>query len=163
MIWIEQIVRWLIVGVLQVLLLNHLHFMGLVLPFAYIYFLFGLPATLKPWAEMLIGFAVGLVMDVFMNSLGIHAMACTTLVAVRPYLLGYIVTDKERLVSTIDARTLGLGNYLKYIIPLILLHHTLVFVLSAWSMHNWWFLLLQILLSSILTALLIVGWEASRL
>lgn len=162
MIWIEQIVRWLVACALQVLLFNHLHFMGLIAPFVYIYFFFGLPATIKPWGEMLLGFGVGLLMDIFMDSLGVHTMACTTLVAVRPLLLGYVVSDKERLVSTIDMRTLGMGNYLKYIIPLVLLHHTMVFCLSAWSLHNWWFLLLQILLSSALTIGLIFVWEVTR-
>ena len=59
--------------VLQVLLINRLQLGGVCHPFIYILPLLTMPITLPRWADMLIGLAAGLLMDVFCNSLGVHA------------------------------------------------------------------------------------------
>ena len=84
MIWIEHIIRFVVVYLLQILLVNNLHFMGVVDPCIYILALLVLPAELNKLWQLLIGFAAGFVMDIFCNSMGVHTLACTALMFARP-------------------------------------------------------------------------------
>lgn len=162
MIWLENILRFIIVMLLQLLLVNNLHFLGVVNPCIYILFLLAMPADLNRLWQLLIGFGTGFVMDVFCNSMGVHTLACTTLCFARPYLIGRLVQEDERLVGTITAMSLGWETYIKYVVFFTLGHHTLLFLLSAFTFRAFWLTLIQIVLSSALTIALILGWEAIR-
>ncbi|MCQ2334514.1 MAG: rod shape-determining protein MreD [Paludibacteraceae bacterium] len=162
MIWIEHSIRLVVVLLLQLLLINNLHFLGVVNPCIYILFLLALPNQLPRWAQLLIAFVIGLVVDIFCNSLGVHTFACTAMMYVRHHLLSRLVQDEERLVGSVDSQSLGLVVWIKYLIMLTLIHHTLVFMLSAFTFHAFWLTLLQIFLSSVVTILLLLLYEVAR-
>lgn len=162
MIWIEHLIRLIVVVLLQILLLNNLHFMGVVNPCIYILFLLALPAEMNKMVQLGVGFALGLLMDMFCNSPGVHAAACTAVCFARPYVLSRLVQDEERLVGTLNSLSLGVEAYIRYVIILTLIHHTLVFILSAFTLHAFWLTLLQIVLSSLLTIGLVLFWELVR-
>ena len=160
--WTKQIGRYIIVMVLQVLLFNQLQLWGLCHPYIYILCLLMMPITLPHSVDMLIGAAVGLVMDVFCNSLGIHTAACILLMFIRPYLLGGILNDKDRLNEQISLQATGMEAFLKYIVTLVLIHHLTVFMLAAWSLTHIGFVLAETLVSSLITILIIFGYNALR-
>ena len=162
MVWIKQTGRFLLLLLLQVLLINNLQFLGVCHPYIYIFSLLVMPITLPRWADMLIGGVAGLILDMFCNSLGVHIAACIMLMYVRPYLIGAYVSDRERLTDEIDVRSIGVVNFVKYTILLVLLHHTMVFFLTAWSMQHFWFTLLEVVVSSIVSILLIIGADLLR-
>lgn len=162
MLWIENIIRLIIVTLLQLLLVNNLHFLGVVNPCIYILFFLALPAETPRLWQLIIGFAVGLLIDIFCNSLGVHTAACVALCYIRPKLISSLVQEDERLVGTIDAETLGWSAYTKYLIILTLLHHSLVFLLSAFTFHTFWLTLIQIVVSSLMTIGLLFFWELVR-
>lgn len=162
MVWIKQTGRFLLLLLLQVLLINNLQFLGVCHPYIYIFSLLVMPITLPRWADMLIGGVVGLILDMFCNSLGVHIAACIMLMYVRTYLIGAYVSDRERLTDEIDVRSIGVVNFVKYTILLVLLHHTMVFFLTAWSVQHFWFTLLEVVVSSIVSILLIIGADLLR-
>ncbi len=162
MIWIKQTGRFLLLLLLQVLLINNLQFLGVCHPYIYIFSLLVMPITLPRWADMLIGGVVGLILDIFCNSLGVHIAACIMLMYVRPYLIGAYVSDRERLTDEIDVRSIGVVNFIKYTILLVLLHHTMVFFLTAWSVQHFWFTLLEVVVSSVVSIILIIGGDLLR-
>lgn len=158
-LWRDNILRFVVLVLLQLLLVNNLHFLGLCHPCLYILFLIALPQTLPRWAELLIGFATGLVIDIACNSLGVHCAACTLLSFLRPVFLKKMVLEKKQVLSEPSIQTLGFIVYLKLITLLVLLHHSVVFVLSAFTWSNWWITLLQIIVSSALTIGLIIVYD----
>jgi hypothetical protein len=101
-------------------------------------------------------------MDICCNSLGIHTAACILLMFIRPYLLGLIVNDKDRLNEQISLRAVGMEAFAKYLVILVLVHHTTVFMLAAWSWAHIGFVLLETLVSSVITILLIIGYNMLR-
>ena len=113
--WTKQIGRYIVVMLLQVLLFNRLQLAGICHPYIYILCLLMMPITLPNSVEMLIGALVGLVMDVFCNSMGIHMAACVLIMLLRPYLIGRMVSDKERLTEEISARSLGIDGALRFV------------------------------------------------
>ena len=144
--------------VLQVLLINRLQLGGVCHPFIYILPLLTMPITLPRWADMLIGLAAGLLMDVFCNSLGVHAAACIMLMYMRRHLISLWVNDTERLTDIISMQTIGIAPFLKYTSLLVVAHHLMVFFLTAWTFQLWWYTLLTTLVSSIVSLALILGY-----
>jgi len=157
--WTKQLGRYIVVMLLQVLLFNYLQLWDVCHPYIYIVCLLMMPITLPHTMDMFIGALVGLVMDAFCNSIGIHMASCILLMYVRPYLLGTIVNDKDRLNEQISLRSLGLEATIKYVVILVLLHHLAVFSLSAWSWAHIGFVLLETVVSSIITITLIISYN----
>ena len=157
--WTKQIGRYIVVMLLQVLLFDQLQLWGVCHPYIYILCLLMMPITLPHSVDMIIGAGVGLIMDTCCNSLGVHTAACILLMFIRPYLIGAIVNDKDRLNEQLTLRTLGMEALIKYVVIMVLIHHLTVFSLAAWSWAHIGFVLLETLVSSILTMCIILGYN----
>ena len=157
--WSKQIVQALLIVLLQVLLFDHLQIAGWGVPMVYVLVLMNLPVQIPRWAEMLIGAVVGLIFDVWNSSLGVNMAACIAFSFLRPILLGNVVQDLERVKGEVCSNSIGRIEYLKCLVFLVLLHHFFFFFLEAWSWNNWLMVLLQTLISSVFTILIIVGYD----
>lgn len=160
--WTKQIGRYIVVMLLQVLLFDQLQLWGVCHPYIYVLCLLMMPITLPHSMDMMIGAAVGLMMDVFCNSLGIHMAACVLLMLIRPYLLGVIVNDKDRLNEQINLRTIGWEALIRYTVILVLVHHLTVFSLAAWNWNYIGFVLIETAVSSAVTILVVLGYNALK-
>lgn len=158
--WTKQIGRYIVVMLLQVLLFDQLQLLGVCHPYIYVLCLLMMPITLPHSADMIIGAAVGIVMDIFCNSLGVHMAACILLMFLRPYILGTIVSDKDRLNEQINLRTIGMEALIKYVVILVVIHHLTVFMLAAWSWSHIGFVLIETVVSSFITGLIVIGYNA---
>ena len=160
--WTKQIGRYIVVMLLQVLLFDQLQLWGVCHPYIYVLCLLMMPITLPHSMDMMIGAAIGLVMDVFCNSLGIHMAACVLLMLIRPYLLGVIVNDKDRLNEQINLRTIGWEALIRYTVILVLVHHLTTFTLAAWNWNYIGFVLIETAVSSAVTILVVLGYNALK-
>lgn len=157
--WTKQIIRYAVVMVLQVLLFDQLQLLGVCHPYIYILCLMMMPITLPHISDMLIGATAGLIMDIFCNSLGVHTSACILLMYVRPYILSALINETDRLNEQLSLHSLGMETMTKYVVILVLLHHLTVFMLAAWSWQHVGFVVLETLVSSLLTILVILGYN----
>jgi len=157
---VRHIIRLLAFILLQWLLINNLHWLGAFHPYLYILPLIMLPASLPRWVEMLLGAIVGLIMDMICSTMGVHMAATIALAYCRPLLIARLVQDAQRIHSQLCAATIGDWQFLTLLGLLTLLHHTLVFLLEAWSLQHLGWLILTILLSSVLT--FIIGFLYDR-
>lgn len=160
--WIKQIVRALILVLLQVLLFNHLHIASWGFPMVYILILINMPTQMPKWVDMLIGFAIGCVMDMWSNTLGVNIAACVAISYLRPIILRNTMQDAERIKGEVRSSNIGIGEYMKCLVILTLTHHFLVFSLETWNFAHWWIILLQTLLSSIMTITILIGYDRLR-
>ena len=160
--WTKQIGRYIVVMLLQVFLFDQLQLLGVCHPYIYILCLLMMPITLSHSADMMIGAVVGLIMDIFCNSLGVHTAACIFVMFIRPYLIGAIVNDKDRLNEQISLRALGMEALLRYVVILVVVHHFIVFLLAAWSWSHIGFVLMETIVSSLITISVIIGYNALR-
>ena len=160
--WTKQIGRYIVVMMLQVLLFDQLQLWGVCHPYIYILCLLMMPITLPHSVDMFIGAAVGIIMDVFCNSLGIHTASCILLMFIRPYVLGAMINDKDRLNEQISLHSIGMEALIKYVVILVMIHHLTVFLLAAWSWHHIGFVLMETLVSSFITILVIIGYNIMR-
>lgn len=160
--WTKQIGRYILVMILQVLLFDQLQLLGVCHPYIYVLCLLMMPITLSHSADMIIGAVVGLIMDIFCNSMGIHTAACIFIMFIRPYLIGAIVNDKDRLNEQISLRSLGMEALLRYVVILVVIHHLIVFMLAAWNWAHIGFVLVETLVSSLVTISIIIGYNSLR-
>ena len=160
--WTKQIGRYLLIMILQVLLFDQLQLWGACHPYIYVLCLLMMPITLPHSADMLIGAFAGFIMDIFCNSIGVHMAACILLMYIRPYLIGVIVNDKDRLNEQISLHAIGMEALLKYTVIMVLIHHLTVFSLAAWSWSHMGFVLLETIVSSTITILLVIGYNVLR-
>ena len=160
--WLKYIGLLALLLFLQVFLLDHLHWLGLVHPFVYIWAILLLPIELPRWAQMLIGAAIGAVMDIFTHASGMHMAACVLIAYMRPLLVARYVQELERMKGAITIQSIGLTNYLQLLAVLVLLHHTVLFMLEAFTFAHLWYTLLQIVLSGVLSFTFVLMFELVR-
>jgi len=96
---------------------------------------------------------------VFSNTFGMHAAATVLIAYLRPFLIQYQMDAKGSERAEIGIRSQGFGSFLGYIFPLILLHHTVLFLMEMNSFDMILFTLLRVAASTLLTAILIVILE----
>ena len=159
---IKIAIQWIVVFLLQILLFNNLQLWGLCQPQVYVVCLLMMPIVLPRWTDLLIGFAVGLLMDIFCNSIGVHTAACVLLMFLRQPLIAAFVQEHERLTGEISWLTVSPEAFIKYVVILVGVHQLAISMLTAWSFQHFWFTLLQILISTAFNIALILGYNILR-
>ena len=158
MLTVIQNIIWFIVLVLaQVSALNNIQFLGFINPYIYILFVLSLPVKLPRWITLLLAFGLGLTIDAFSNTMGMHAFASVLVAYFRDGVIKLFTSIEEGNNPTPSFYTFGVGAYIKYIVTMVLLHHTTLFLLESFSFNHLWILIFKIILSSLVTILLILG------
>ena len=142
---------------LQVLVLNHILIFRMISPFFYLIFLLLLPFDTPRAALLLLGFALGLSVDAFTNTLGVHAAVCVLIGFIRPSILNQISTRETReSVSAPRVSTMSLNWFISYTALFVSIHHLLLFMLEAFTFQGILFTLARVVLSGVLSTILIV-------
>jgi hypothetical protein len=129
---IISVVSFFLFLILQVMLFKKLVLFNTAFCFVYIAFVLLLPIETNPLVLMLVGFGLGLLIDVFYDHQGMHAAATVVVAYLRNYWLGAITPQGGYDVGTTP--TLGANGliwFLSYATPLILLHHLILFFIDA--------------------------------
>lgn len=134
--FLKRLLLLTVLGTLQVLLLNHIHFLGYGTPLVYIAFLLSIPANANRTATLLWAFLLGVLMDMFANTAGMSAAALTMSAMVQPGLLNASLPKDSLEDMTPNYRTMGTWNHLRYLTVLLLVHHITYFCLQSFSFFN---------------------------
>lgn len=116
----------------QVLILKNLVLFGIAFCFLYMMFILLLPVHIKTIPVLLISFFLGLGVDFFYDTMGIHTACLVAVGFVRYRWLQVLVPtggyDDDLQPSILN---MGFGWFFSYSIPLILLHHSLFFYIES--------------------------------
>lgn len=152
----------LMVG-LQALVFNHIHLLGYATPMPYIYVLLILPNDTARWVYVALGFALGLTIDLFSNTLGAAAATTTLVGLLTPWMLDLFGPDDRPEESFVPStRTMRWSGFLKYAAFLTIVHTALFFLIESFSLFHLLTLLLNIVGSVLLTLVLIMAIERIR-
>lgn len=131
-----RLLQILALAVIQVLLFNHIHFMGYGLPLIYVAMLLYIPADANRNATMIWAFIMGMVMDMFANTAGLSSASLTLAALIQPVLLKASL-PKDALEDMVPSyQTMGKWNHLRYLTILLLVHHLAYFCLESFSFFN---------------------------
>jgi len=153
---ILKIISFFLYLLAQSLIFNNIVLFGTVHSFIYIGFLLTLPIEIAIIPGMLIGMALGLGMDAFSNTFGLHAAASVALMYLRPMLLSGLTPHGGYPGGAIPRpKSLGLGWFASFAFPLIFIHHSIVFFVEFGGFDLFWSTLFKVLVSTIFSFLLI--------
>lgn len=136
-VFLQRMVRFLILMVVQIAVVNQIHLWNyataLIIGYMVVRFHFGASRI----GILLWGFVTGLVFDMFSDTMGVCMASMTFLAMVQPVLLRLF---KPRDVSddfTPTIKSMGLWLYIPYLIFSMLALHASFYMLEAFSLANW--------------------------
>jgi len=154
---LQNIVRFIVLILIQVLVLNNIHFLGFINPYVYVLFILSLPVKTSRWFTLILSFVSGITIDVFSNTLGLHAFACVLVAFLRDPFMKLFATIEENINFSPSFRTFGIGAYIKYAVSLVLIHHFVLYYMEVFTFANFWITAYRVLLSSLITISIILG------
>ena len=156
--FLEYTLFFIILLVVQVMLLDNLNLSMYISPLAYVAFLVLLPLGTPHGLLVIIGFAAGVVLDFFLGTGGLHAIASTFTAFVRPGIMNLTLgRDFARDSSGVFTRREMLTpKWIRYTAVLTILHCAVYFLFEALTWKYFGLTLLKIVLSSVVTALIAI-------
>ena len=157
---IQFIVLFVVLILLQ-LVCNKIVLWGIAMPVVFIYLILRLPVNLHDGWVLTIAFFTGLLLDIFNNTPGMNALACTILAAVRrPVFNLFVSRENDMNIPIPSVDSMGVGDYFKYMATLVTLYCVLIFLIQAFSLHNIGLTLARIAASSALSIIIIFGLDS---
>jgi rod shape-determining protein MreD len=150
-----NISRFVLLLAFQIIIFNNMDFLGYISPFPYLLFIILYPVNGNKSGLLIASFLLGLTMDMFSNSGGIHATACLMLAFFRPYIF------KFSFGLSYEYQTIRLNDSLtperfSFILISVLIHHLTLFLLEAFQFSFFLDILLRTLLSTAFTILICI-------
>lgn len=154
-------ILFLILVLAQVLIFNHILLFGVAAPIVFIYVITRMPTDCGFNTIITIGFLMGLLVDICADTLGMNTLACTILAAVRkPVLLSYVQHDDNLSEIIPSTFTLGIWNYSKYMLTMVLIYCLIYFSIEFFSLANIGDILLMATASTLLSFPLLLGIDS---
>ena len=156
-----QFVVLFVAMILLQLVCNKIVLWGIAMPVVFIYLILRLPVNLHDGWVLTIAFFTGLLLDIFNNTPGMNALACTVLAAVRrPVFNLFVSRENDMNIPIPSVDSMGVGDYFKYMATLVVLYCALIFMIQAFSLHNIGLTLARIAASSSLSIIIIFGLDS---
>lgn len=140
----------------QKLIADSISLWGIITPMVYIMFILVLPFQMPKSLVVLLGFVMGLSVDLFTGIMGQHAAASVLIAFLRMPMINIISTQikfEEHLRPILW--DMQFSWYFQYALYLTLIHHIVFFFLDAMSFQNL-FLVLGIALLNVIATLLMI-------
>ena len=150
-----NIFRFVLLLATQIIVFNNMNFFGFISPFPYVLFIILYPVNGNKSGLLLASFLLGLIMDMFSNSGGIHATACLALAYFRPFLFKFSfgLSYEYQTVKLNDALT---PERFSFILLSVVIHHLVLFILEAFQFSFFWDILLRTVLSTVFTIIICI-------
>lgn len=159
---LKNIIRFAVFILVQVFILNRvppLH--QFVVPYLYFLFLLWLPFRMPRMGLTLLGFLFGLTLDMFTNTPGLHAAACTLVAYLRPFLISLMMPKEKTEISYSEpsATSMGWMPYTVYVLLLTVFHHGYLVFLEWLQFGNFWFFMGKVLATTGISMVLVAITE----
>jgi rod shape-determining protein MreD len=154
------ILRFILLVILQVFILDNIGINGYVNPYVYVLFILLLPMETPNWLLLILGFITGFTIDVFTQTLGMHLSATIFLAYCRPLALkllsprgGYDFGLNPNL------QQMGINWFVTYAAMLIFAHHLFLFFVESLTFAGFFSTLFRSVLSSIFSLIIVVIFQ----
>ncbi len=154
---IKLVLTFVIYLVLQIVVLRNFVFFDVAFCFVYIACILLLPDEVDPIWVILISFLIGLLVDIFYNTAGVHASASVMIGYLRGYIIKFLFPTKgvENDI-TISLKDMGGERFVRYVAILTIVHHSMLFFVEAGGFQFFLITVLKIICSVIFTTFLII-------
>ena len=165
-IYLKNFIRFWIIVLIQVYILDKVALrwwsqpsgFPIFVPYLYPLFLLLLPFETPVWAMLLLGFGLGITVDSFSDTAGMHACAAVLLAYLRTNVLKALLPKNlvEYPNQSPNVKNMGWVPFLVYASFLLLVHHATFFIIEIWSTQHVGILFLKIFASTVTSLLLVL-------
>lgn len=152
-----NLLRFIVLVFLQVFLFKNITLYNLSVPYPYILFILLLPFETPNIVLFPLAFIIGITIDAFYDTPGLHAAACTLLAFVRVSFIN-ITVQKDGFDNEPEPTLsiMGFRWFFTYILILTLIHHFFLFNLEVFRISELQYTFVRFLLSSLFTVFLML-------
>ena len=150
---LNNIARFILLLTAQILLFNNINFLGYINPFPYVLFIILYPVNGNKYGLLIASFFLGLLMDMFLNSGGVHTTSCLILAYFRPsiFKFSFGLSYEYQTVRLNDVLT---PERFSFLFLSIVLHHIFLFILEIFTIDFFWNIIVRTLVSTIFTIII---------
>ena len=150
-------IRFIFLVLLQGLVLNNIDLFGFMNPYLYVLVIILFPQEMNPSLVLFLSLLLGLSVDLFTLTWGMHTSACVFTAFLRPYLLRFMAPRDGYPVGVVPGLSqMGLNWFLTYAILLITIHHTFLYFVEVFRFNEILRTLGKALASSVFTFVLVL-------
>jgi len=153
---LRHIIQFFLFLFIQVFLLNNIELHGTINPFIYPLFILLLPLDTPKSLSLILAFAMGISIDVFANTPGLHASATVFLAFIRPYILNRLEPNAGYgTQKTVNRKSMGWMWFMTYALLGVVSHHLFYFFVEVFTLEHFGQTLIRILASGLVSMLLV--------
>lgn len=154
---IRNIIRFFVLVLVQVLIIKNIELGRFINPFLYVLFIIIMPFETPKWLLLVVAFVLGVTIDMFYDTPGMHSAACVMMAYIRPGVLKlFSPRDGYEFGTQPTIQYLGIPWFVSYAGILIVVHHLILFYIEIFRMHEFFSTFFRVIISSIFTLLLVV-------
>lgn len=150
---IINIARFVILLFLQVIIFNNIDLFGYINPFPYVLYILLFPVNGNKTILLVTSFLLGLLLDMFCNSGGVHAAASLTLAYIRPNLFKFAfgLSYEYQTVKIADKFS---TERVSFLLLSIFIHHFVLFLLEFFRPSLFFSIISRTLITTVFTLVL---------
>ncbi|MCF6365071.1 MAG: rod shape-determining protein MreD [Bacteroidales bacterium] len=155
---LKYIGKFVFLVLLQVLVLNNINLTEYgITPYFYILLILLLPFGIPDWALLLFAFFLGLFIDMFSDTGGVHASATVFIAFLRPFVLK-MLSGRDGYAPETSPRIswYGFNWFFKYTVILVIIHHLIFFLVLEFSFAHFLITLLKVFITGFFSTILII-------
>ena len=153
----SNIIRFIFLAIFQIAILNNIDLGGYLSPFLYILCIILLPFETPKWLILVSAFFMGITIDIFSDTIGLHAFSSVFIAFARPSILhSFAPHDGYNTGSTPLTNSYGLSWFFRYSALMTIIHSLIFFYIEAFSFQFFFSTLWKAILSSAFTLILII-------
>lgn len=154
---VKNILRILVLIFAQGLIFGQLPFGFGIHPMIYPLAIILLPFDTRPVWLLIIAFFIGLSVDVFMNTFGLHASSAVLIAFIRPAIFRrFAPRDDYDLLKEPTASEWGYAWFIKVSATMIPIHHLWFFILEYFKFSAWKDIITSTILSSLISLIIFI-------
>jgi len=156
----DVLIKGVIYLLIQFLLLNNITLFGAAQAWVYIALIINLPTNFSKTQGLVIAFCLGIVVDIFSNTLGMHTASAVLIAFLKPTVFNIfssqISSSNNSEAEPLTIRTHGLSWFLMFAGSLIFIYNIAYYFIDAAGFNWFGFTLKKIILSSFFTLFTVV-------
>ena len=146
----------LLILIVQILICNNIQTFGYAPPVLLAYLTMKFHRGSSRESLLIWGFIIGLIFDIFSNTMGKGMAACTLLGMLQPFLLNLFSPTESVDMLVPSFKTLGFDRYIYYVVATMLIFHFTFYLLEDFSFRHPNILFTGTFVSTVLSVLFIV-------
>ena len=159
---LKNTIRFILFILVQVYLLHTippLH--RFITPYLYFLFILWLPYRISRFSLMVVAFLLGITLDYFLKTPGLHAAPCVLIAYIRPFLINMLIPQEgvEQSYSAPSIVSMGWAPYSTFVLLLTLLHNSYLVFLEWMEFGNFFYFVGKVIATTGVSFLLILITE----